>query len=76
MKLKKYGHPILRSGFSYLMVQREDSLLKGNWKGSAYRVPFHLDDSGSAYRVPQMAILGSANRDLFLIIHDKKSVHP
>jgi len=26
-----------------------------NWKGSAYGVPFHLDDSGSAYRYPQMA---------------------
>jgi len=43
------------------------------WKGSAYGVPFHLDDSGSAYRYPQMALLGSANRDhFFKIIHDKK----
>ena len=44
-----------------------------NWKGSAYGVPFHLDDSGSAYCYPQMALLGSANRDhFFKIIHDKK----
>lgn len=50
---------------------------ENKWKGSAYGVPFHLDDSGSAYRDPQMALLGSANRDLFLkSFTTKKSQHP
>ena len=32
------------------------------WKGSADGLPFHLDGSGSAHRLPQMVIYGSAHR--------------
>jgi len=38
------------------------ALLETMWKGSAHRVPFHFDIYGSAHRVPQMVISGSAHR--------------